>query len=167
MTPERHENGVAPAETWWLRRLAARYLELMHRSSRIVRARAGLVAAAAPVVLVGCGGAAAGGGGTGVATEAEWQALLELLAARGRLPAWNDPVGADRGSGANADGPSRVSTEALRHFLRGLAAEDTWDWEGARRGYQQALTADPDFHEARTALARAARLRLGGTLAES
>lgn len=93
--------------------------------------------------------------------------VLELLAARGRLPAWDDPLGADRGSGANADGPSRVPTEALTHFLRGLGAEEAWDWEGARRGYQQALAADPDFHEARTALARAARLRLGGTLAES
>lgn len=281
----------------------------MHRSPRIVRARAGLVAVAAPVVLVGCGAAVAGGGGTSVATEAEWRDLreprpeplpgsarvtlsgvrflgaypwpgdvgvdpglgvgelvvanilrrrdvrfverrrfaeaaaaerrgdpapagrppagvsesadyglvavwvptaereasleirltaletgdvegatritvdrsagpvavarsivsgaLELLAARGRLPAWDDPLGGGPGAAANADGTSGVSMEALRHFLRGLAAEEAWRWEGARRGYQQALAVDPDFHEARTALARAARLRSGGTLAES
>ena len=89
-------------------------------------------------------------------------ATLDLLDEVGRLPEW------DAGAvGANVEPGDRVSTEALRHFLRGLAFEETWSWEGARRGYQQALVADPGFHEARSALARTARLRLGGTLAES
>lgn len=92
---------------------------------------------------------------------------LEVLDGLGRLPRWDDPLEAESGATANAGGVSRVSTDALLHFLRGLAAEERWSWEGARRGYQQALERDPDFHEARTALARAARLRLGGTLAES
>lgn len=87
---------------------------------------------------------------------------LDLLNELGRLPDWDPPF-----PSANVSGGDRVSIEALRHFLRGLAAEERWDWEGARRGYQQALAAEPGFHEARTALERAARLRLGGTLAES
>ncbi len=84
---------------------------------------------------------------------------LALLDEMGRLPAESDA--------ANVSPGTRVSTEALRHFLRGLAAEERWDWEAARRGYQQALAAESDFPEARNALARTARLRLGGTLAES
>lgn len=85
---------------------------------------------------------------------------LELLDDLGRRPTWNEPR-------ANVSDRPRVSTDALRHFLRGLAAEERWDWEGARRGYQQALAEAPAFLEARNALARTARLRLGGTLAES
>lgn len=92
---------------------------------------------------------------------------VEVLDELGRLPEWDDSPAPAVGAAANARGDSRVSTEALLHFLRGLAAEERWSWEGARRGYQQALESDPDFHEARTVLARAARLRLGGTLAES
>lgn len=92
---------------------------------------------------------------------------LEVLDELGRLPEWNDPLAPAVGAAANAGGDSGVSTEALLHFLRGLAAEERWSWEGARRGYQQALESDPAFREARTVLARAARLRLGGTLAES
>lgn len=87
---------------------------------------------------------------------------LDLLDELGRRPAWDAAA-----AGVNVGTADRVSDEALRHFLRGLAFEETWSWEGARRGYQQALAADPDFHEARSALARTARLRLGGTLAES
>ena len=60
---------------------------------------------------------------------------------------------------------SEVLDPALQSFLRGLAAEESWDWEGARRGYQAAAS-DPGFFEAPAALARAARLRLGGTLGE-
>jgi hypothetical protein len=56
---------------------------------------------------------------------------------------------------------------ALEHFARGLAEEERWRWEEARIGYQAALVADPDFSEARAALERTARLRLGGTLAGS
>jgi hypothetical protein len=69
-------------------------------------------------------------------------------------PPANDPAG------------SGVSPDALEHFLRGLAAEERWQWEAARRGYQSALAAS-DFPEAGAALARTARLRLGGTIAES
>lgn len=93
--------------------------------------------------------------------------LLGILDELERRPPWSDPLAIARGEGPNAERRSRVSTEALRHFLRGLAAEEVWNWEEARRGYQRALTADPDFYEARAALGRAARLRLGGTLAES
>lgn len=87
--------------------------------------------------------------------------IVEALDEAGRRPAWSDPLGE-----MNAGAPGGVSTDALASFLRGLAAEEVWRWEDARRGYAAAAT-DPDFHEARTALARAARLRLGGTLAES
>lgn len=92
---------------------------------------------------------------------------LDVLEELGRLPEWDALPEGETGAGANAEGDSRVSTHALRYFLQGLAAEERWSWEGARRGYQQALEGDPHFHEARTMLARAARLRLGGTLAES
>lgn len=69
-------------------------------------------------------------------------------------PSANDPAG------------SGVSPEALQYFLRGLAAEERWQWEEARRGYQAAARAST-FPEAAAALARTARLRLGGTIAES
>jgi len=89
-------------------------------------------------------------------------ALLEALADLGRLPAWEDPL-------TGADGTttsSRVADATLQSFLSGLAAEESWDWEGARRGYQAAM-GDQAFFEATAALARAARLRLGGTLGEN
>jgi hypothetical protein len=88
--------------------------------------------------------------------------LLAALEDLDRLPPWEDPS-------ATADGISdgdHVSEEALRNFLRGLAAEESWDWEAARVGYQAAAR-DSGFHEASAALARTARLRLGGTLGES
>lgn len=91
---------------------------------------------------------------------------LGVLDELDRLPAWDDPR-ALAGRSANVPAASGVSTEAMRHFLRGLAAEEAWSWERARRGYQDALALEPDFYEARAALARTARLRLGGTLAES
>ncbi|MDA0328414.1 MAG: hypothetical protein O2958_05325 [Gemmatimonadetes bacterium] len=85
--------------------------------------------------------------------------LLEVLEDLDRLPVWDDPVAvqplASRGT----------PPEAIAKFLEGLAAEEKWDWEGARRGYQAAAL--PNFQEAAAALARTARLRLGGTLAES
>lgn len=87
--------------------------------------------------------------------------IVQALAEADRLPAWSDPLGE-----VNAGPSGGVSTDALASFLRGLAAEEVWQWEEARRGYA-AAAADPRFHEARTALARTARLRLGGTLAES
>lgn len=91
---------------------------------------------------------------------------LRVLDELDRLPAWDDPR-ATPGGDANVPVTSGVSMEAMRHFLRGLAAEEAWSWERARRGYQDALAVEPDFYEARAALARTARLRLGGTLAES
>ena len=88
-------------------------------------------------------------------------ALLAALDNAGRLPAWEDPIA---GASGTITG-SEVLDTALQSFLRGLAAEESWDWEGARRGYQAAAS-DPVFFEAPAALARAARLRLGGTLGE-
>ena len=88
--------------------------------------------------------------------------IVEVLDDLGRRPAWTDPMTA----GVNATAPSRVSDQAQRAFFQGLASEERWNWEGARRGYQSA-SADQGFHEAVAALARAARLRLGGTLAAS
>jgi hypothetical protein len=86
---------------------------------------------------------------------------LGLLDELGRRPAWRDPLG-----DANSLATRGVPTGALEHFLTGLAAEERWRWEEARRGYQSALEVAP-FYEAEVALARTARLRLGGTLAES
>ena len=88
-------------------------------------------------------------------------ALLAALDDVDRLPAWEDPIA---GASRTITG-SDVSDTALQSFLRGLAAEESWDWDGARRGYQAAAR-DPSFFEAPAALARAARLRLGGTLGE-
>lgn len=84
---------------------------------------------------------------------------LEVLDDLGELPAWPD-----RTELAGADVP--VSDAAVRTFLAALAAEEMWNWDRAARGYE-AAQADPAFYEAGAALARAARLRLGGTLAES
>jgi hypothetical protein len=88
-------------------------------------------------------------------------AATELLDEMGRLPSWTDPLGS-----ANDVARLGVRPSVLDDFLRGLAAEERWRWEEARRGYQ-AARADPSFFEAAVALARTARLRLGGTLAES
>lgn len=87
--------------------------------------------------------------------------VLDVLDSLGRLPTWDDPSGP-----ANGRDSADVSTDAQVAFFRGLAAEEIWRWEEARRAYQEA-TSDADFHEAAVALARTARLRLGGTLAES
>ena len=86
---------------------------------------------------------------------------IGVLDALGRRPAWDDPLG-----DANYLASDGVGPDALERFLDGLAAEELWRWEEARRGYQ-AAAADASFFEARAALARTARLRLGGTLAES
>lgn len=94
------------------------------------------------------------------------ETTLQLVDQRATRPPWQDPLAAEMSGTANADGTSGVSHGAILEFLDGLAAEDRWNWEGARRGYQAAATS-PSFHEARILLARAARLRLGGTLAEN
>lgn len=69
-------------------------------------------------------------------------------------------------SEANVGASDRVASDAVHNFLRGLAYEDAWRWEDARRAYQAALGGG-NFPEAAAALARTARLRMGGTLAES
>ena len=86
------------------------------------------------------------------------------LVGLGRIPAWEDPIPA---SAPRPAVRTEVSARGLQSFLRGLAAEEVWDWEAARVGYQAALASDPGFFEASAALARAARLRVGGTLGES
>jgi hypothetical protein len=90
-------------------------------------------------------------------------AILAVLDELGRRPAWTDPV-------ANAApaqfAPSGVSARAVSSFLAGLAAEESWRWEPARVSYQAAAES-VGFFEAEAALARTARLRLGGTLGES
>jgi len=48
-----------------------------------------------------------------------------------------------------------------------LASEEAWNWEGARVGYQEAGALESAFFEADVALARTARLRMGGTLGSS
>jgi hypothetical protein len=88
--------------------------------------------------------------------------ILEALDELGRRPAWNDPV---PGAAPAEYRPSGVPTAAVARFLQGLAAEERWNWEAARRSYEAAAGAG--FFEAEAALARTARLRTGGTLGES
>jgi len=80
-----------------------------------------------------------------------------------RLPDWTDPL---TEAAPARYVPSVVPAPALASFLRGLEAEERWAWEPARRGYLAAAS-DPRFFESAAALARAARLRIGGTLGES
>jgi hypothetical protein len=88
--------------------------------------------------------------------------LLSALKQMNRLPSWSDPV---PDAAPSTYRSTSIPKSAVEAFFRGLAAEDQWDWEGARRGYQAALSqGGSSFVEARAALARAARLRLGGTL---
>jgi hypothetical protein len=93
---------------------------------------------------------------------------IERLRELGRLPAWTDPRAADVAPAPVTYVASLVSLEAAVAFVAGVAAEERYDWEAARRGYQFALeTAGPTFLEADEALARVARLRAGGTLGGS
>lgn len=88
--------------------------------------------------------------------------LLASLAEAGRLPAWNDP---NPGAAPPAYQPSGIPVSAVAAFFNGVAAEDEYDWEGARVAYQEALDLGGNrFLEARVALARIARLRAGGSL---
>ena len=84
--------------------------------------------------------------------------ILEVLDGLNRRPAGDDPE-------SNVRDPGRVAPDAVANFLRGLAFEERWRWEDARAAYQAAVGGG--FPEAEAALARTARLRLGGTLAES
>lgn len=91
--------------------------------------------------------------------------LLVILGDLDRRPEWNDAVPA---SAPASYRPSGVPTAAVDDFLAGLAAEDAWNWDAARQGYESALkVGGQGFFEATAALARTARLRLGGTLGAS
>jgi hypothetical protein len=90
-------------------------------------------------------------------------AIVAALSEAGRLPDWEDPLAA---AAPAAFTPSGVPRRAVEHFLAGLAAEEAWRWERARESYQ-AAAGSVGFFEASAALARTARLRLGGTLGES
>jgi len=89
--------------------------------------------------------------------------ILSVLDEMGRRPAWADPV---PGAAPGAYRPTGIPESAVTGFLTGLAAEERWNWELARRSYQAASETE-GFFEPATALARTARLRSGGTLGES
>lgn len=94
---------------------------------------------------------------------------LEAVDALDRRPEWDDPLrSGDLRPAPPEYRPVDVPPEAVTAFLRGLAAEDRFEWETARREYQRAIEAGgADFFEPEVALARAARLRAGGTLGSS
>lgn len=123
-----------------------------------------LDAATGEVLLARRGSAPRGADAASVARTVVAQ-LLAALDELGRRPVWSDPIP----DAAPAQyRPSGIPSQALESFLRGLAAEERWNWDGARRGYQGALSGGGDgFVEAVAALARAARLRNGGTLGAS
>jgi hypothetical protein len=89
--------------------------------------------------------------------------ILETLDEIGRLPDWTDPLEA---AAPVAYQPAGVPESAVEAFLEGLAEEERWNWEPARRSYQSAA-GSVGFFEAAAAVARTARLRSGGTLGES
>lgn len=90
------------------------------------------------------------------------QALQEMQ----RRPDWDDPLRSSALQPAPAEyRTASVPAGAVEAFLRGLEAEDRYEWERARTEYQRAVEiGDPGFFEPDVALARAARLRTGGTL---
>jgi hypothetical protein len=91
---------------------------------------------------------------------------LAALADLGRHPAWTDPLGSP--AAPRLFLPSGVPEAAIEAFFRGVNAEDRFDWEEARRGYQLAQEiAGDDFFEPGVALARVARQRAGGSLGAS
>ena len=94
---------------------------------------------------------------------------VSALRGLGRVPVWSDPLVSDAVDPAPTTfTPSGVPAEAVAAFLRGVEAEDRFDWEEARRGYQEAMEiAASAFFEPEVALARVARLRAGGTLGAS
>ena len=90
--------------------------------------------------------------------------LIAELGRMGRVPAWNDPIAQ---AAPTTFEPTNISVSAVNAFLAGLDSEEAWNWEDARLGYQAASALDSGFFEADVALARAARLRLGGTIGSS
>ncbi len=88
--------------------------------------------------------------------------LVATLDSLATLPRWVDPVAA---ATPRAWSPSGVPLTAVDSYLRGVAAEDVYDWENARRAYQRAgELGGSTFFEPGVALARVARLHAGGTL---
>ena len=87
----------------------------------------------------------------------------------GRVPLWSDPlVTSTLDPAPSSFTPSGVPDAAVTAFFRGVGAEDRFDWEAARRAYQEAMELSDDaFFEPDMALARVARLRAGGTLGAS
>ena len=94
---------------------------------------------------------------------------VSALRGLGRVPVWSDPLVSDAVDPAPTTfTPSGVPAEAAVAFFRGVEAEDRFDWEEARRGYQEAMEiAASVFFEPEVALARVARTRAGGTLGAS
>jgi hypothetical protein len=91
--------------------------------------------------------------------------MVAVLDSLGTLPDWTDAV-AD--AAPRRWTPTRVPLAAVESFLRGVAAEDRYEWEVARRAYQRARElGGGTFYEAEAALARVARLHAGGTLGAS
>lgn len=87
--------------------------------------------------------------------------LLDRLDAEGLLPA------GPGGEGPPGD-PVQDPEAAFRLFQEGVAHDDAYRWEEARRAYEAAAaTGGPGFPEPLEALARVARLRAGGTLGAS
>lgn len=90
--------------------------------------------------------------------------MAEGLEEGGRLPEWEDPI---VGSALPSYAPASIPERSLEHFLRGIEAEDRYDWEAAREAYLAAREAGAGrFFEADVALARVGRMRAGGTLGE-
>lgn len=103
-----------------------------------------------------------GAGAIGFARRAT-RAILSGAHEIGNVPAWSDPISA----APNWLTPG-IPSAAFAAFRVGTAAEDRYEWEDARRAYLRAREAGgAAFIEADVALARAARLRTGGTLGGS
>lgn len=93
------------------------------------------------------------------------QALQELQ----RKPEWEDPLPSSSLPPATSRyRAASVPPAAVTAFLRGLAAEESYEWERARNEYRRAMEIGGTvFYEPDVALARAARLRAGGELGTS
>jgi hypothetical protein len=87
-------------------------------------------------------GAIAGGGRQVIPADAEpvgaaraiVATILETLSELGRLPDWIDPL---EGIAPAAYRPARVPESTVEAFWEGLAEEERWNWEPARRSYSR------------------------------
>lgn len=69
--------------------------------------------------------------------------LLATLDSLGTLPDWTDPV---PDAALRSWRPSGVPLPAVESFFRGVAAEDAFNWDTARRAYQRArMLGGPEF----------------------